>query len=246
MPISFFGSFRRTQPVMLTAQTPSGYRDQPKPVGCGPVFNNSAFAIVQDGGGDSNLEFSEEVLLLPDGGRLVNVLIKMRMQATVGIPQIGLVLSPCTTPKDTKNKCCKIKQVQPSSPAHKCGAIRCGDVIKRINSVDVTLKEPEEVVAMLRKAALDSKWKYGPIRLQLVRESVADGSDNPEQSMLFTAGQNPGHLMHLMTVAIKKNSQMVAAKKPNPIRTTLLQRSFCDRLDKALSNYGYYDAVYHL
>ena len=52
--------------------------------------------------------------------------------------------------------------------------------------------------------------------------------------------------MTLMSIAIKKNSRMVASKKPNPIRLTLLQRSFCDRLDRALSDHGYYDAVYRL
>ena len=98
---------------------------------------------------------------------------------------------------------------------------------------------------MIRKAAIDCKWTYGPMRLQLLRETEADGgSDSSEDEGEQAEAQS--QLMTLMSIAIKKNGRMVASKKPNPIRLTLLQRSFCDRLDRALSDHGYYDAVYRL
>ena len=52
--------------------------------------------------------------------------------------------------------------------------------------------------------------------------------------------------MTLMTIAIRKNTKMVSSKKPNPIRQTLLQRGFCDSLDRALAANGYYDVSYTL
>ena len=39
---------------------------------------------------------------------------------------------------------CRIKQVVQGSPAHRAGTIRAGDVIRRINSIDVTRKGTED------------------------------------------------------------------------------------------------------
>lgn len=174
----------------------------------------------------------------------VNVLIKLRTHVVGGIPEIGLMIAP-SKPMAGTVKCCKIKQVQHGSPAQRCKSIKCGDVINRINSVDVSMKDPEEVVEMLRKAAQDSKWTYAPVRLQLARETLPDGCNNADPSPSGIQSFQP-HLMNLMNIAIKKNTKMVASKKPNPIRLTLLQRSFCDKLDKALSDNGYYDAIYNV
>jgi hypothetical protein len=130
-----------------------------------------------------------------------------------------------------------VKEVLIASAA--AGAmIRVGDRISRVNNTEVLGMETEEVVALLRKAAIDYKWTYSPIRLQLIREAET-------QSAVELAAPKED-LMTLMTIAIRKNSRMVASKKPNPIRQTLLQRGFCDTLDQALSANGYYDVTYTL
>lgn len=194
----------------------------------------------------------DEINKIPMGTKLINVLVKMKNQSGSGMPEIGIVVSPGQAagkaPEGDNqggDSMCRIKQVVQGSPAHRAGTIRAGDVIRRINSIDVTRKGTEEVVAMIRKAAIDCKWTYSPMRLQLLRETEADGgSDSSEDE--DEQAQAQSQLMTLMGIAIKKNGRMVASKKPNPIRLTLLQRSFCDRLDKALSDHGYYDAVYRL
>lgn len=124
-----------------------------------------------------------------------------------------------------------------------------GDIIRRINMVDVSKLAPDAIVAMLRRAIIDSKWTYSPVRLQVARiiiTSHANGSDDTADDKSTTDKGNNVNLMNLMGIAIKKNSKMVSSKKPNPIRQTLLQRGFCDRLDQALAAEGYYDVTYHL
>lgn len=251
----YFGGISRTQTVMLTSTTPSGYR--PKSVGgCGAVINssNNAYntALEEENAGGEPIETQstyEDLSMFPEGSKLVSVLIKMRSHALAGIPEVGMVITS-TAVEGMKTKCCSIKQVKKNSAAHRCGAIRAGDLIRKIGAMDVSTKEPEEVVALIRKAAIDSKWMYGPLRLQLVRTQVCDGSDGSDAAATppppQKAGESQGQLMNLMSIAIRKNNKMVGSKKPNPIRHTLLQRSFCDRLDKALSDHGYYDAVYNL
>jgi len=240
----YFGRILRTETVMLTASNSPNYHGPGsiKSKKCGVDVSNSGYNDAYEKMRGSSGTFNEEGLL-PESIKVINVVIKMRSQISVGIPEIGIVLSPSTT-KWSKSKVCTIKQIQKNSPAQKCGSIRAGDVIHKINSVEVADKSPEEVIAMLRKAAIDSKWTYGPLRLQLFRNQSLDGGDAADNDLNKEANQ--GKLMNLMTIAIKKNSKMVASKKPNPIRLTLLQRTFCDRLDKALSEFGYYDAIYHL
>lgn len=193
-----------------------------------------------------------------DSIRLANVLIKMQSQLGKGMPELGLVLSP-TQPRNNlsnerdsvngKNKenqdklesMCRIKSINKGSPAHQTGCFREGDVIRRINMTDVTKLNTEEVVSLLRRAVIDSKWTYSPIRLQVARAST----DFPGIADVYNEdGQID--LLSLMDIAIKKNSKMVASKKPNPIRKTLLQRSLCDHLDRALSARGYYDVTYNI
>lgn len=207
------------------------------PKGYGMLFN----APYEDAGCEGPQ--IDEINKIPMGTKLINVLVKMKNQPGSGMPEIGIVVSPGKASEG--DSMCRIKQVVQGSPAHRAGTIRAGDVIRRINSIDVTRKGTEEVVAMIRKAAIDCKWTYGPMRLQLLRETEADGgSDSSEDEGEQAEAQS--QLMTLMSIAIKKNGRMVASKKPNPIRLTLLQRSFCDRLDRALSDHGYYDAVYRL
>lgn len=135
---------------------------------------------------------------------------------------------------------CEIKEVKTGSAAANA-MIEAGDRIARVNYTDVTGMEIEEVVALLRKAAIDYKWTYSPIRLQLIRLSP----DSLKKPITARLGPNED-LMTLMTIAIRKNTKMVASKKPNPIRQTLLQRAFCDTLDRALAANGYYDVTYTL
>ena len=133
---------------------------------------------------------------------------------------------------------CEVKEVFRASAATAAGVAE-GDRILRINNTDVTGMEIEEVVSLLRKAAIDYKWTYSPIRLQLIRQ--------PESTKKTTDMGGPHEdLMTLMTIAIRKNTKMVSSKKPNPIRQTLLQRGFCDSLDQALAANGYYDVTYTL
>eukprot|EP00041_Stephanoeca_diplocostata_P006932 m.95956 g.95956 ORF g.95956 m.95956 type:complete len:318 (-) comp16627_c0_seq1:196-1149(-) len=184
--------------------------------------------------------------------RLINVLVKMKSQLGRGAPELGLVISPTqsnTNAQDRKIKenvfsvgaTCRIKSITTGSPAFKTGSFREGDVIRRINMTDVENLQPQEVVSLLRRAVIDSKWTYSPIRIQVARPYV-DVAGAVEE----TEGIGQVDLLSLMDIAIKKNSKMVASKKPNPIRNTLLQRRLCDNLDRALAARGYYDVTYHV
>lgn len=139
-----------------------------------------------------------------------------------------------------------LTQVISGTPAHRSGVIRPGDVIYRVNAIDVSGMNPEALVTLLRKSAIDCKWTYGPLRLQLLRETDGEPDGGGDTAADDSTVDMQNTLMTLMSIAVKKNSRMVASKKPNPIRLTLLQRGFCDKLDKALADHGYYDVVYRL
>lgn len=195
----------------------------------------------------------------PAGTKVVTAVVKMRNEVGAGIPEIGMVLSPgktssCDAYSQARNdsfapdsqKVCQVKQVVQGSPAHRCGTVRAGDIIVRVNSIDVSNMDADELVALLRKSAIDCKWTYAPLRLEFLRKVDAGGDDVSTAESEADEAETQSTLMTLMSIAVRKNSRMVASKKPNPIRLTLLQRSFCDRLDKALAHHGYYDAVYRL
>lgn len=195
---------------------------------------------------DNDFSFSDSEVgpKVPFGYKIVHAIVKMRQQVgPSGIPEIGIIVSPKKGSSESAKKCF-IKKVVPGSPAHRCGNIRAGDVVIRVNSMDVTRMDTEETIAFFRKTAIDSGWTYGPIRLQLLRRRDVDMNTSSESSSDEEDGQPDAKLMTLMSIAVRKNSQMVSSKKPNPIRHTLLQRTFCDRLDKALLEQGYYDTVY--
>jgi len=177
--------------------------------------------------------------ILP-GKKLVNVLIKMHGQLGQGMPQLGISVTEGKSGETGLKKSCVIKQVVPGSPAHSATSLRPGDVIHRVNTVDIRDLDIEEVVAYLRKVVIDCKWTYSPIRLQVLRETT-------HNSIPAESSQQCGEdLMTLMSIAIRKNTKMVASKRPNPMRQTLLQRGFCDQLDQALARHGYYDVTYHI
>jgi len=154
-----------------------------------------------------------------------------------------------TNKRNNAHQNCRIKSIVKGSPAYYCDNLKEGDVIRRINMVDVSKLTPDAIVAMLRRAIIDSKWTYSPVRLQVARIVITPqtkGSNDTVDDKSTTDKGSDVNLMNLMGIAIKKNSKMVSSKKPNPIRQTLLQRGFCDRLDQALATEGYYDISYHL
>lgn len=172
-------------------------------------------------------------ILLANGTQIVNVSLQIKSRVGQGLPELGLIVSGGSSQSSCGSQC-EIKQVMIGSAAA-AAMVAEGDRISQINNTDVSRMQIEEVVALLRKAAIDSKWTYSPVRLQLIRDS--------RKKNLVTETED---LMTLMTIAIRKNTKMVSSKKPNPIRQTLLQRGFCDSLDKALAANGYYDVTYTL
>jgi hypothetical protein len=97
-------------------------------------------------------------IVLANGTRLVNATLKVHAQGGQGLPELGLVV--CAG----KNKGAgsgrprnEVKQViLGTAAAH--ASVRAGDRIARVNNMDVSNLEVEEVVALLRKAAIDYKW----------------------------------------------------------------------------------------
>jgi len=255
MPNRYFGRLRRSEQVLLdppAAAVPPLGAGQPswrggdivgQLVGAGAKTSLRATGgmvgciHVNMAAGDVPADGADTATHPPDAPRLINVLIKMHSQLAGAMPEIGIVVAPRRVKNVSEPAVCRIKQVLKGSAAAAAGNLRPGDIIKRVNMVDVSKHEPEEIVSILRKAAIDCKWTYSPVRLQVARDSDND-SASPEEEALDI------NLMELMSIAIKKNSRMVASKKPNPIRHTLLQRAFCDRLDRALAEKGYYDVSY--
>mmetsp|Transcript_25121 Transcript_25121/g.65529 ORF Transcript_25121/g.65529 Transcript_25121/m.65529 type:complete len:229 (-) Transcript_25121:208-894(-) len=175
-------------------------------------------------------------IALAKGAQLIHATLKIKSTMGQGLPELGLVVCAGKNQENAAHPArVEVKEVVAGSAAA-AAMIEVGDRITRINSTDVAGMEIEEVVALLRKAAIDYKWTYSPIRLQLIRQ----------QKTAKTVNVYDEDLMTLMTIAIRKNTKMVASKKPNPIRQTLLQRGFCDALDQALAANGYYDVTYTL
>ena len=95
---------------------------------------------------------------LANGTRLVHATLKVRAQGVQGLPELGLVVCAGKSKGTGSGRPrSEVKQViAGTAAAH--ASVRAGDRIARVNNMDVSQLEVEEVVALLRKAAIDYKW----------------------------------------------------------------------------------------